>query len=121
MIKQMPGNAGNERLEEKRRFERIDIASYGMVEVLGEKDKKLGMLRQLARGGFSMETDTPYHKDSKVHLFAIVDPGEGIRAEVKARVRFVDTSLVGFEFVDLNAAAAVEIGIIIGKYYEHSK
>jgi hypothetical protein len=40
---------------------------------------------------------------------------------VKARVRFVDSSLVGFEFVDLNAAAAVEIGIIIGKYYEHSK
>ena len=73
MIKQMPGKAGNE-LEERRRFERIDIASHGMVEVLGEKDKKLGMLRQLARGGFSMETDTPYHKDSKVHNVAIVDP-----------------------------------------------
>jgi len=120
MIKQMPGKAGNE-LEERRRFERVDIASHGMVEVLGEKDKKLGMLRQLARGGFSMETDTPYHKDSKVHNFAIVDSGESIRAEVKARVRFVDSSLVGFEFVDLNAAAAVEIGIIIGKYYEHGK
>lgn len=118
MIKQMPGS---ENLEDKRRFERIDIASHGMVEVLGEKDHKVGMVRQLARGGFSMETDESYHKDSKVHAFAIVESGENIRAEVKARVRFTEPNLVGFEFVDLNAAAAVEIGIIIGKYYEHAK
>ena len=118
MIKQMPGR---ENIEEKRRFERVYIASHGMVEVLGENDKKLGMVRQLARGGFSMETDHSFHKDSKVHNFAIVEAGENIRADVKARVRFADTNLVGFEFVDLNAAAAVEIGIIIGKYYEHGK
>ena len=79
------------------------------------------MLRQLARGGFSMETEKPFHKDSKVHSFAIVEPGENIRADVKGRVRFADTNLVGFEFVDLKAAAAVEIGIIIGKYYEYGK
>jgi hypothetical protein len=113
--------SGNENLEEKRRFERIDIASHGMVEVLGEKDHRIGMLRQLARGGFSMETDKAYHKDSKAHSFAIVDSGENIRADVKARVRFTEPNMVGFEFVDLNAAAAVEIGIIIGKYYEHAK
>jgi PilZ domain-containing protein len=118
MIKQMPGN---ENVEEKRRFERIDIASHGMVEVLDAKDRKVGMLRQLARGGFSMETDKSYNKDSKVHSFAIVESGENIRADVKARVRFTEPNLVGFEFVDLNAAAAVEIGIIIGKYYEHAK
>ena len=118
MIKQMPEN---ENLEEKRRFERIDIASHGMVEVLDEKDNKVGMVRQLARGGFSMESDKSYHKESKVHHFAIVEPGENIRADVKARVRFVDPNLVGLEFVDLNASAAVEIGIIIGKYYEHAK
>jgi hypothetical protein len=118
MIKQMPGR---EKIEERRRFERVDIASHGMVEVLGENDSKVGMLRQLARGGFSMETDESFHKDSKVHSFAIVESGENIRADVKARVRFADSNLVGFEFVDLNAAAAVEIGIIIGKYYEHGK
>ncbi len=118
MIKQMPGR---ENVEEKRRFERIDIASHGMVEVLGDKDRKVGMVRQLARGGFSMETDKTYHKDSKVHSLAIVDSGENIRADVKARVRFTEPNMVGFEFVDLNAAAAVEIGILIGKYYEHAK
>ncbi len=118
MIKQM---SGNENVEEKRRFERIDITSHGMVEVLGDKDRKVGMVRQLARGGFSMETDKAYHKDSKVHSLAIVDSGENIRADVKARVRFTEPNMVGFEFVDLNAAAAVEIGILIGKYYEHAK
>jgi hypothetical protein len=118
MIKQM---SGRENVEEKRRFERIDIASHGMVEVLGDKDRKVGMLRQLARGGFSMETDKAYHKDSKVHSLAIVDSAEDIRADVKARVRFTEPNMVGFEFVDLNAAAAVEIGILIGKYYEHAK
>jgi PilZ domain len=118
MIRQIPEK---EQLEEKRRFERIDIASHGMVEVLDDKDQRIGMVRQLARGGFSMETDRHYNKDSKVHSFAIVESGENIRADVKARVRFSDANLVGFEFVDLNAAAAVEIGIIIGKYYEHAK
>jgi len=118
MIKQMPTIPST---EEKRRFERIDIRAEAQIVVLDKKGRKAGILRQLARGGFAMEPDKSYVRDSKVHEFTIHEPGEDIRVEVSARVRFAESGLVGFEFVDLTADSAVEVGVIIGKYYEHSK
>ena len=118
MIKEMTQTY---RGDEKRRFERVDIAP-AQVEVLDSKGRQAGVLRQLARGGFSMEPQKSYKSgDSEVYDFTIHDAEEDIRAEVQARLRFSDDQLAGFEFVDLNADAAVEIGILIGKYYEHSK
>jgi PilZ domain len=118
MIKQMPNVPS---AEEKRRFERIDIAPEAQIMVLDPKGRKAGLLRQLARGGFAMEPEKPYAKDNKVHEFTIHEPAEDIRVNVSARVRFADASLVGFEFIDLTPDSAVEIGVIIGKYYEHNK
>jgi len=40
---------------------------------------------------------------------------------VNARPRSAGEDYAGFEFVDLDPAAAVDIGIIIGAYYEHNK
>jgi hypothetical protein len=119
MIREMPQKF---RGDEKRRFERVDIDPTAQVLVLDAKGRTVGVLRQLARGGFAIEGEKVYRNDdTRVYEFSIHEPEEDIRAEVKARVRFADEQLVGFEFVDLNAAAAVEIGIIIGKYYEHNK
>jgi hypothetical protein len=118
MIKQMPDA---QKAEEKRRFERIDIAPHAKILVLDEQEEKVGELRQLARGGFSMKTDKSYSKDSKTHQFTILEPGEEISVEVKARLRFVERGHAGFEFVELDPDAAVDVGIIIGKYYEHTK
>jgi PilZ domain len=118
MIKQMPQMPST---EEKRRFERIDIAPEAEIIVLDRKGRKAGMLRQLARGGFAMEPDKSYPKDNKVHEFTIHEPSEDIRVDVNGRVRFTEANLVGFEFVDLTPDSAVEVGVIIGKYYEHSK
>jgi hypothetical protein len=107
--------------DEKRRFERVDIAP-AQVEVLDGKGRQAGVLRQLARGGFSMQPQKTYRSgDTEVYDFTIHDAEEDIRADVQARLRFSDDQLAGFEFVDLNADAAVDIGILIGKYYEHSK
>ncbi|HKW77302.1 MAG TPA: PilZ domain-containing protein [Terriglobales bacterium] len=118
MIKEM---SPNYRGEEKRRFERVEIAS-AQVEVFDSKGRQAGIVRQLARGGFSMQPQKPYKSgDIEIYDFTIHDSEEDIRAEVQARVRFADEELAGFEFVDLNAEAAVDIGILIGKYYEHSK
>lgn len=118
MIKQMPGS---KKIDEKRRFERIDIAPSARILVLNGEETKVGELRQLARGGFSMKTEKSYDKDTKIHQFIIVEPAEDIRVEVRARIRFVERGHAGFEFVDLDPDAAVEVGIIIGKYYEHTK
>ena len=118
MIKQMPTIHSS---EEKRRFERIDIRTEAQIEVLDKKGRRVGVLRQLARGGFSIEPDKSYSRDNKVHEFIIHEPEEDIRVEINARVRFSEPELIGFEFVDLTPDSAVEVGVIIGKYYEHSK
>jgi len=41
--------------EERRKFERVDIAHQAQVLVLDARGRKTGVLRQLARGGFMME------------------------------------------------------------------
>jgi hypothetical protein len=107
--------------EERRRFERVDIAHQSQVLVQDAKGRKTGVLRQLARGGFMMEPDRRYDEDNKIYSFTIHEPTEDIHVRVNARLRFADHLYAGFEFVDLDPEAAVEIGKIIGKYYEHTK
>ena len=101
-----------------RKFERVDITVDTGIDVLDAKGKKVGVLLQLGRGGFMMEPEKSYSKDGKTHKFIIYEPHEEIRATVSARVAYSDPTRVGFEFVDLDADNAVELGIIIGKYYE---
>ena len=107
--------------EDRRRFERVDIAHQAQVLVLDVKGRKTGILRQLARGGFMMEPEKAYNEDSKIYSFTIHEPTEDIKVRVNARLRFSDAQYAGFEFVDLDPESAVDIGLIIGKYYEHTK
>src|ERR1051326_6517878 len=107
--------------EERRRFERVDIAHQSQVLVLDVKGRKTGGRRQLARGGFMMEPDRRAADDSTIYSLTIHEPTEDIRVRVNARLRFADHLYAGFEFVDLDPEAAVEIGKIIGKYYELTK
>lgn len=107
--------------EERRRFERVDIANSSQVVVLESKGKKVGVLRQIGRGGFMMEPHHAFRKDDKAHKLTIHEPEEQIQIEVHARVLYANSDLVGFEFVDLDPNSAVDLGIIIGKYYEHGK
>lgn len=106
---------------ERRRFERVDISRSSQILVFEGKSKKVGVLRQIGRGGFMMEPEKTYSKDDKTHRLTIHEPSEKIQVEINARVLYANQGLVGFEFVDLDPNAAVELGIIIGKYYEHEK
>lgn len=103
---------------ERRRFERVDIDRNSQVVVLEGKNKKVGVLRQIGRGGFMIEPERAFTKDDKAHKLTIHEPDEEISVDVKARVLYTDRGFVGFEFVDLDPDAAVEVGIIIGKFYE---
>jgi hypothetical protein len=106
---------------ERRRFERVDIAQSSQVLVLDEDGKRIGIVRQIGRGGFMMESEKPYGKDGTTHKLTIHEPSEQMDIKINARVVYAKPSLVGFEFVDLDVDAAVEVGIVIGKYYEHGK
>jgi hypothetical protein len=105
-------------VEEKRRFERVNIQHDAQVLVFDAKGRKAGVLRQLARGGFMMEPEKDYSEDHKIHNFTIHEPKEDIRVNVNARARSAGNDYAGFEFVDLGPEAAVNIGHIIGSYYD---
>lgn len=103
---------------ERRKFERVDITAASQVLVLDPGGGKVGTIRQIGRGGFMMAPEKNYTKDNKTHRFTIHEQEEEIHVEVSARVLYADSELVGFQFVELDPDAAVEVGIIIGKYYE---
>jgi len=47
----------------------------------------------------------------------LVDDSEGIKRELNALVRYNREEGVGVEFDTLDPDSAVEVGVIIGKYY----
>lgn len=116
MIKQ---TSDHKKEDEKRRFERVNINHEAQVLVFDAKGRKAGVLRQLARGGFMMEPEKSYRDDNKIYNFTIHEPKEDIRVSVNARARYAGDDYAGFEFVDLGPDAAVNIGHIIGSYYEN--
>jgi hypothetical protein len=102
--------------DERRKFERINLPQMEHAFVSTPDGKRLGDLSVLGRGGFQVDTQKPF-KSGDVHDLVIVDTTEGIKREVRAIVRMSTPGAVGFEFQDLDADAAVEMGVIIGKYY----
>jgi hypothetical protein len=103
-------------VDERRRFERVSMPSEAGVIVLDRKGKRAGVVRQLARGGMMFEPETEFKKD-KSYTVTIVDESERIRRKVDLVVRYCDPRFVGCEFKELDPDTAVEIGILIGKYY----
>jgi hypothetical protein len=107
----------NSLLGNRRKFERVDVDYSSQVYITDDKGKRAGILRQIGRGGFMVEPEKEF-KDGKKYKLTIVDRSENIKLNVKAIVRYSDMRRVGFEFDDLSVDSAVEIGILIGKYYQ---
>jgi hypothetical protein len=103
--------------EERRRFERVNLPVSSNVEVRTDDNHALGAVRMLGRGGLQVQSSRKFSIGEE-HRLLLIDESEEIRREVNAIVRNVAGSgLVGFEFQNLSPDAAVEIGVIIGKYY----
>jgi hypothetical protein len=103
---------------ERRRFERVEVHAKAAVYVTNSKGAKQGDVRQLGRGGFLITTkdDTKFKQDKK-QSFVIVDRHEDLSVHVHATFCYFLRGCAGFEFNDLDADAAVKVGILIGKYY----
>ena len=101
---------------ERRRFERVDVDYAAKVRVTDSKGQLLGILRQIGRGGIALEPEKPFKKDKRLKI-VISEESEKIRFQVNAVVRYASPRQVGLEFRDLDAEAAVDVGILIGKYY----
>ena len=102
--------------KERRKFERVSLPATAKAYVTTQDGKRVGPLSVLGRGGFQVDTKEHY-KPGEAYSFMIVDESEGIRRGIWAIPRMVTPTAVGFEFESLEADAAVEVGVIIGKYY----
>jgi hypothetical protein len=103
-------------MDERRKFERLTVPVESGTYVTNMQGTKLGSLSVLGRGGFQVDTQEPF-KSGDVHDLVIVDNSEQIKRAVRAIVRASAPGSVGFEFHSLDPDAAVEMGVIIGKYY----
>jgi hypothetical protein len=105
-------------MDDRRKFERLNLPKLSKAYVTDRNGKRLGNLSVLGRGGFQIDVrDNSAYQSGATHDVVLVDEGEGIRREVSGVVRMSSPGAIGFEFTELNPDAAVEVGVIIGKYY----
>lgn len=103
-------------MDDRRRFERVNMPDSAKVYVTDEQNGRLGAVKVLGRGGMLIKAERPLMAGSHQGLF-LVDDSEGIRRELHAVVRYNSDEGTGLEFENLEPDAAVEVGVIIGKYY----
>ncbi len=103
-------------MDERRRFERVEVPGSAHIQILDAGGKKLGRLKMLGRGGMLFECATSYPSGSRQTLY-ICDDAEGINREVHAIVRYFTSEGLGCEFEKLDIDGAVDIGVWIGRFY----
>jgi len=103
-------------MDERRRFERVNLPDSSKVYIADTQKRRLGPVIMIGRGGLLFKTDFPFEAGSRVDLL-LVDDSEGIKRELNALVRYNRGEGVGVEFDTLDPDSAVEVGVIIGKYY----
>lgn len=103
--------------KERRYFDRVAIPPDANVFVDDDHGNRLGRIRMLGRGGFLLETNRRFPA-AEVLAFTIVGENDGVRRQVNAVQRYTNPEGdVGFEFQELEPDAAVEIAVLIGKYF----
>jgi hypothetical protein len=103
-------------MDDRRKFERITLPDSTKVFAHDARGERLGRIRVIGRGGLLVETRQVFAPGSH-HELVLVDDTEGIKRPVSAVARYTSRQGIGFEFETLEPDTAVEIGVIIGKYY----
>ena len=103
-------------MHERRKFERVNLPASAKVFATLADNQVLGPVTVLGRGGFMVDTKRVLALNQPVAI-VIVEEKDGIRRVVRALPRYHSPEGVGFEFDGLEADAAVEIGVIIGRHY----
>ena len=100
---------------ERRRFAHVKLPHTARVFVLDSKGLRIGPVRMIGEGGLLIATKRQFAEGSP-HQFTLLEEGEDIHREITAVARYHLPEGAAFEFRSLQAEAAIEIGVIIGKY-----
>ncbi len=113
----LPPRPTRPHMDERRKFERVNLPASANIYAEDAEGRRVGRLRILGRGGFLLDTRLSF-TIGNIHVLTIVAEAQGIRRPVQAVVRYSMEPGIGFEFVKLEPDAAVEIGVLLGRYYE---
>ena len=102
-------------MDDKRKYERVNLPEAAKVYATEEKGARLGPVRVLGLGGVLVDTKRKFNKGEKTTL-AVVDDSEGINRKLRVHAIYTLPNGVGFEFEKLDEQSAVEMGVIIGKH-----
>jgi hypothetical protein len=100
----------------ERKFERVRLPQNTDVFALDEYGRRLGRVHTLGPGGLLLATNAQLMEGSPYHI-VLVDESEHIRRPLVVVVRYRNDEGIGLEFRAMDIDTAVDIGIIIGKYY----
>ena len=104
-------------LKERRYFDRIVIPATANLFLEDDQGNRFGRICMLGRGGFLLQTGRRFPA-AETLTFTIVGERDDVRRQVHAIQRYTDPDGdVGFEFQGLEPDAAVEIGVLIDKYF----
>ena len=107
-------------MKDRRCFDRVVIPAAANLFVEDDQGNRLGRIRMLGRGGFLLETNRRFPAGQPLAL-TLVGELDGVRQQVNAVRRYANSDGdVGFEFQALGPEVAVEIGVLIGKYFHAS-
>ena len=108
-------------LKERRYFDRIVIPATANLFLEDDQGNRFGRIRMLGRGGFLLETSRRFPA-AETLAFTIVGEDDDVRRQVHAVQRYTNPDgNVGFEFQALEPDAAVEIGVLIDKYFNAAR
>ena len=106
---------------EKRKYERVELPPEAGAYLEDPTGKRLGALRVIGQGGLFCECDPSPYRAGQIMLVRIVDKSEGIERNLNCEIRYTEPKGIGLAFEDLGPDSAVEIGVMIGKYYSAGK
>jgi len=102
-------------MDERRKLERVRLPESAAVYVVDEDGKRMGRVVTLGPGGLLIETTTRLPEGSPHHI-VLVDESERIHRSLVVVARYRAGGGTALDFRALDIEAAVDIGIIIGKY-----
>jgi len=104
-------------LKERRYFERVVIPPTANMYAEDDHGGRLGRICMLGRGGFLLETERRFPAAEALTMILFAER-DGVRRQVNVVQRYTSPNgSVGFEFQSLEPDAAVEIGVLLGKYF----
>jgi hypothetical protein len=102
-------------MEERRKFDRVKFPASAGVYALDDEGKRIGRVLKMGPGGLVLETSTQLVEGSPHHI-VLVEESEHIRRSLVVVVRFRLPEGTALEFRAVDIEAAIDIGILIGKY-----